>query len=101
MSYPGNQGSQDPWGASPYGSAPSYSFGEQSIYPAEDPVAGSPSWQAPLTPSYAEPAPAYALPPVAPPPPQATPLRDPKPIKPVRDRKSVIKKTIFLMNFCF
>ncbi|CAG5102039.1 Oidioi.mRNA.OKI2018_I69.chr1.g114.t1.cds [Oikopleura dioica] len=83
MSYPGNEGSQDPWGASaasPFGSAPSYSFGEQSIYPAEDPVAGSPSWQAPLTPSYAEPAPAYALPPVAP---QATSLRDPKPIKPV------------------
>ena len=95
MSYPGNQGSQDPWGASSYASAPSYSFPEQSIYPAEDPVAGSPSWQAPLTPSYAEPAPVYALPPVAPPAPQATPL---KPIlKPARERKS-IKKTIKFMN---
>ena len=81
MSYPGNQGSEDPLAS--YGNAPSYSFGDQSapsysqaeasdaLFPGQAPVEQTPSWHSPSTPFYDPPVPpAYALPPSSTPAPE-------------------------------
>ena len=90
MSFFKNQGSEDPW--SSYGSDPSYYFGEQatsSLYPAQ-PVAQSPSFNAPQTTSFA-PSPTQVTP-------QALPAQGstlgPAPIQPALSQQNICEKTL-------